>query len=136
MRQWIQADSEHWALLDPVRFPSLQTLRFYTKDKDPYRIVDAIEGHPNLRNVYWEIRFQFMSECIRSLSSLLSGGDPAPATAVTPIGSGYNNSHLLPGARESHVSSAIQLSKYAIFYNVLPEERHPQVQALSSQKPC
>jgi hypothetical protein len=122
----------HWTLLNPVRFPNLQTMGVFTEDREMYRIVSAIEGHLKLRNVCWQIQIQSMSGSIRALSSLLrktvSAPQPSPMLlhqldwfSISPAG--RIPAHLQ--SKEVYAEIARELAKFADIWDVLPAERRP-----------
>ena len=133
-------DLDHWALLNPDQFPKLQTLVSRTEDRDMYRIVSAIEGHPTLRNVYWEIRIQSMPESIRALSSLLrrviSTPQPPPMLLYQLDWFSIMVTKRLPPdpeLEELYAEIARELARFVDIWDVLPAERRPGFNLCLSQ---
>jgi hypothetical protein len=132
------ADPEHWAWVDPVRFPNLQTLRYGTRDYNMRRIVAAIEGHPKLRNVCWEIPITLMSKSIRALSSILSEAVSVPHPSP-PLLHQLDRFSIIPYDCTSHLKSedagiVLQLAKFGVLWYALPAESRPKFKLCLDRK--
>jgi hypothetical protein len=123
----------HKTLLSPVRFPNLEALWCSVEGQNMSRIAGVITTHPKLRNIWWRIPVHSLSNCIHTLSSLLSKdaleNQPLrpflhqldwfsiPVTNIPHIQSS-------PFAMYAHI--AYQLAKFAILRNELPAGCRPQ----------
>lgn len=119
----------HWALLNPVRFPNLQTLYSSTADRDMYRIAAAIECHPKLRNVRWKVEVRSISKSIRSFSSFLRKDVLGVRSRPLLHQLGWFSivpTQPLPSHPESnslYTKIAHEVAKFAILWDETPAER-------------
>ena len=123
--EYDMANPVHGALLSPVRFPNLEALWCSTGCWDMGRVADVITPHPKLRNVWWHIPVGSLSECIGTLSSLMSEQPSRPFLhrldwlSIPVIDVHSSRSSM-------HADIAFQLSKFAILRNQLPAKCQPQ----------
>jgi len=126
--QYDTKNPAHAALLSPVRFPNLEALWCSVEGWNMRRIPDLITLHPKLQNLWWQIPVRSLSECIGTLSSLMSEQPLRPFLRQLdwfsiPV---TNIPHIQSSPFTMYANIAFQLAKFAILRNRLPAGCRPR----------